>query len=447
MDIATEKLVRVGTDYKPHADLAMSWKASADGLSWDFAIRDGVKFNTGSTMTADDVVATIDRVIAPNSVSAGAGAFAGILKSVKVGAPGHVVFTLDKPFSDFPYLLAGSNTQILPADYKTGTWQAHPVGTGPFVITNFAAGQSITFKKNPTYWNKGAIHLAGVKVNEYKDQQARVLGFQSGQEDALIGETIPASFTSALDPSKYVVRTQPEAGFSAFVLRVDEKPFNDKKVRQALAWALDRKAIKNVVYGGNADLGNDTVYGPTDPVRPNVLKQRDASPDKVSSLLGSKKVAFTITTSSTDETQALQIQQQLKKYKNFSVKVNVLTADQYFAAGANSPWLSAQATITYWSSRPSPSQYNDFLYRTGAIWNASHYSNAKLDTLSSAYDSATTSTERQKLVNQIAKIEWDDAPVIITAFGHRREFLDKNVHLPRFAVDVDYTGAWMSPKS
>ncbi|MCS5717727.1 ABC transporter substrate-binding protein [Herbiconiux sp. CPCC 205763] len=443
VDTVAEKLVHVSGDYQAEPLLATSWQPSADGLSWTFTLRPGVTFNTGQPMTSADVVATFERLVAPDSASAGKGAFEGLLAGVSAPDDASVVFTLTKPFSDFPFLVSGSNTQILPADYEPGSWEKNPVGTGPFTVSSWNTGQSIVLTKNESYWNASEIHLAGLKMNIYRDQQARVLSFQSGAENALIGETIPFSLTSALDSNAYTVRTQAETGFSAFVLRTDQPPFDDVKVRQAVAAAIDRDAIINTVYGGGASLGNDTVYSPSDPVVPTGVEQREASADTVKSLLGDKKVSFTITTSSTDESQALLIQQQLKQYPNFDVEVKTMPADQYFAPGENSPWLTDPATITFWSSRPSPSQYINFLYRTGAVWNASHYSNPTLDTLADQYDAAVDPADRQAIVDQIGQIMNDDVPVIIAAFGNRREYLDPSVHMTTWAADVDYTGAWV----
>ena len=442
VDIVAEKLVRVDADFKPAPVLATGWSASGDGLSWRVPIRPGVTFNNGKPLVPEDVVATFNRITAPDSTSPAKGSFKGLLTSVRAEG-GDVVFTLAKPFSDFPFLLAGSNTQILPADYRVGTWTENHVGTGAFRVKDFQPGQGVLFEKNQNYWNKDEIYLDGIETKFYGDQQARVLALQSGEIDGLYGEPVPASLTSALDGSQYTVDSVPAAGFSAFVLRADQAPFDDVKVRQAIAWALDREAISKTVYGGQAALGNDTVYGPTYSVRPTDLEQRKPNAAKVRELLGDRKVSFTITTSSTEESHALLIQQQLKQFPNFDVQVDIQPGEKYYADGDTSPWLSAPATITYWASRPSPSQYNDFIYRTGATWNASRYSNPELDKLSDEYDRTTDAARRQEIVNRIGAIQWNDVPVIVSSYGNARRYLSKKVHLRQSAGVVDYTGAWL----
>lgn len=424
--------------------LATKWEPSSDGLTWTFTLRAGVTFQDGTPLTAKDVVATYERIIAPKSVSPGKSAFIGILKSVTAAGDDAVEFHLERPFSDFPALTAATNTYILPADYTLGSWEKNPVGTGPFKLQTYNRGQSVVFVANPTYWDKQDIHLAGLEIDLFKDEQARVLALQSGEIDSLLGEPVEASLTAALDPSQYNVLSVPNAGFTAFALRVDQAPFTDENVRQAIAWALDRDAIIKTVLGGDGSVGNDTIYAPVYPIKPQGLEQRKQDPAKVEELLGGKTVAFTITASPADETLATVIQQQLNAIGGFKVKIKILPPGEYYADGNDAPWLSAPATLTYWASRPSPSQYNNFLYFKGSDWNASHYSNPELEKLSAQYDATTDTAKQQELVNQIAKIEWDDVPVIVSAYGKSRIFSSKKVHdIPTVPGATRYQGIWV----
>lgn len=444
VDTVTETLVQISSKNTATPLLATKWEPSADGLTWKVTIRSRVKFNNGASLTPADVVATYNRLIAPNSTSAAKGSLT-VLKSVRPDADGKAVdFLLTKPFSDFPFLLSGSNTSILPANYQLGTWQRNYVGTGPFTVLQYQAGQGVTFTKNPNYWNASHIHLDGIKTTFFKDQQSEVLALQSGEIDGLYGESVPTNLTSALDASKYNFVSSPGSGFEAFALRVDQAPFNDVKVRQAIAWALNRKALITTIYDGLAKIGNDNVFGPTHPIQPQGLPQREANPGKVKQLLGDRKVSFTITASSPDQQQALTIQQELNKYPNFSVKVDVQSPSEYYAPGANSPWLTAPATLTGWASRPSPSQFFAYLYRAGAAWNASHYANSQADALSDQYDATTDPAKRQQIVNQLAKIEYEDVPVIITAFQYSRYVLSKRLHMQLLPNEISYTDAYLS---
>ncbi|MGC0363858.1 peptide/nickel transport system substrate-binding protein [Rhodococcus sp. 27YEA15] len=442
VDSVTEKLAIINDKFEASPVLATEWSATPDNLNWTFKIREGVKFNDGSTLVPADVVATYNRIIGPGSTSPAKGSFAGLLDTVQAQGES-VVFSLKKPFADFPVLVAGNNTQILPASYEVGSWKNSYIGTGPFTVKAFKPGQGVTLEKNPSYWNSDKIYLQTVEYKFFKDQQARVLALQSGEVDGLYGEPISSNLTSALDESKLNVTSDPTTGFSAFAFRVDTAPFDDVKVRQAVAWALDRDAISEKLYDGQSIEGNDTVYSSIYPVTPTGLEQRNANADKVKELLADRKIKFTITTSSTEEGHALLIQQQLRKFDNFDVDVQILSSAEYFADGDNAPWLSAPATISYWGSRPVPSQFNDNLYRTGALWNASHYSNPTLDALFDQYDATSGKDERAKIVDQIAEIQWTDVPVVISAFPNTRRYLSKKLHMPYTPGNIDYTNVWI----
>jgi peptide/nickel transport system substrate-binding protein len=439
VDAITEKLVRIDVNYQVQPLLATEWSVADDNLTWTFKIRQGVKFNNGAALTPADVVATFERLIAEDSVSPAKGSLAA-LHSVETNGEDAVDFQLSKPFSDFPYLVAGSNTQILPADYEIGTWSQSYVGTGPFLVEAFNPGQGLTLVRNPDYWNAEHIYIDGIDLKFFKDQQAQVLALQSGEIDGLFGEPVPAALTSALDRSQYQVATRQSTGIVTLAFRVDTPPLDNVKVRQAVAWALDRDAIIETAWGGEADPGNDTVYSPLFGTTPTGLEQRSQNLAKVKELVGDDVVEFTITTSPSQETLATLIQQQLNQTGSFDVKVEILADDVYFAQGADSPWLSAPVTVTGWAGRSTPSQFIDLIYRTGSGWNASKYSNPRLDQLSDQYDAATDPAERQEIVNELAKIQWTDVPVVIAGFRGYTTFINNKVHWPE---DGGYTDLWI----
>lgn len=120
--LVTEPLVSLDADGSLRPRLATEWSASEDGLTWTVGLRSGAEFNDGTPVTAADVVATFEAIVAEGSLSPGRAAFLGILESVTAVDAGTVVFSLQRPFSDFPLLLTGMNTGILPADYDQGSW-------------------------------------------------------------------------------------------------------------------------------------------------------------------------------------------------------------------------------------------------------------------------------------------------------------------------------------
>jgi peptide/nickel transport system substrate-binding protein len=418
--------------------LATSWKASSNGLTWTFDLRSGAKFSNDTPVTAADVVWTINQILSPKSESPAASSFTGVLKSVAAAPSGNaVVFTLDKPYSDFPYLLTGANTWILPANTNLNTWINNPVGAGQFVIEKYTQGQGVTFKKNPDYWDASAVKLPGIDAKFYTSDQSEILAFQSGELDELSG--IPVQQVGS---TTHRVDTAGWEKFDGLVFNVTKPPLNNVKVRQAIAWALNRQTIVSEAYEGDAVAANDVPFFPDAPVQPQGLTTRSANAATVKQLLSgvSKPISFTITTYTDEQTLAQAIQQQLDATGDFKVTLNVQSEGAYYASGANSPWLSAPVTITDWADR-LPGQLESLLYAKDAVWNASHYDSPQLDSLTSQYEETTDSATRQKLASQIAQIEWTDVPVVIAAFERTTLILAPKVQ-GDFVNGQDFNGGF-----
>jgi len=419
--LASAQLVNTNASGQLKPQLASSWTQAADKLSWTFTLRPGLKFSNGQPLTATDVVATFDSILSPTSQSPAASSFTGILKSV-TGSGTSVVFHLDVPYADFPYLLSGANTWILPAGFKDTNWINDPVGAGQFTLEKYTPGQGITYKKNPYYWDASAVKLAGVNVTFYSSDQSELLAFQSGQIDQI--DSDPAA-AAALGSSYRQLRSG-FVKFDGLTFNVDKAPFNDVAVRQAVAWALNRSAIVKTVYAGEATIGNDFATFPDYSVQPQGLTARSQNLSEVKKLLGSQVISFTITTYTDEQTYAQLIQQELDATGNFKVSLDVLPEAAYYANGSTSPWLAAPVTLTDWAER-LPAQLYSLIYVASSGWSASHYSNAQLGTLVNQFEATSSTAQRQTLANQIASIEWTDVPVIIAAFEESDVYLSNSV--------------------
>ena len=425
--LASANLIIESPSGKLEPQLATSWTQSPDKLSWTINLRPNAKFSNGKPVTAADVLYTFDQILGASSQSPAKSSFTGIVKSVAAGPGGtSVVFKLAQPYSDFPYLLTGANTWILPSGTKDANWINHPVGAGQFILEKYTPGQGVTYKKNPYYWDAAAVKVSGVNAKFYNDDQSELLAFQSGEIDQISSDP---SVKAALGTSF----RQQRAGYTKFdgiVFNVTKAPFNDVKVRQAVAWALNRQAIAQTVYSGNATVGNDVATFPNYGVQPQGLTARQANAGKVKQLLGNRVISFTITTyqgSQGEQTYAQLVQQELNATGSFKVKLNLLTEAAYYATTSSTPWLNAPVTITDWANR-LPSQLYSFIYAPGSSWNASHYASPQLAKLNQQYEATTDQAKRQALANQIAQIEWTDVPVIVAAFELNDVYLSNAVH-------------------
>jgi peptide/nickel transport system substrate-binding protein len=445
--LASAGLIIENTSGKLEPELATSWTPSASKLEWTVTLRQGAKFSNGKPVTAADVAWTFDQILSPNSQSPAASSFAGIVKSVKATGTDTVVFTLDEPYSDFPYLLTGANTNVLPAGDDYSNWINDPVGAGEFILEKYTPGEGVTYKKNPYYWDASAVKLSGIDMKFYSDAQDELLAFQAGEIDEISAGLSP-SIPETLG-TQYREVKMGYAKFDAIVFNVTKAPFNNVNVRQAIAWALNRKAIVSTVYGGDAVTADDYATFPDYAIQPAGVAQREQNDAKVKQLLAGKKVSFTITTYDGEETYAELIQQELQATGYFTVKLDIMTEAQYYG-GSNSttPWLNAEVTITDWADR-LPAQLESLIYATGSDWNASHYSNTTLDKLTTEYEGTSDAATKASLASQIAEIEWTDVPVIVAAFEVDYVYLSKAVQgsFPNgqeFSGDFDFRGVSVS---
>ena len=250
--------------------LALSWAPNQKGDVWTFKLRQGVKFNDGSPFEAADVVASIERVINPKSGSGALAALAGILSpgGTKALDTFTVQFNLDKPFADFPYLVSASsyNTAMLPRNYS-GDFQKKAIGTGPWMLKSFVTNQSANMVKNPNYWGKDAQgrqlpYLDALDFALVTDTSAANLQLQSGTVDVQ-PQTVFQGGASVLSDSALRVDVYPSTGIREVAFNVNKTPWQDYRVRQAVAYCLDRNAINQALYGGRSNLGYDTFWEPT----------------------------------------------------------------------------------------------------------------------------------------------------------------------------------------
>src|SRR3954451_22741029 len=285
--------------------LAESWTPNADASVWTFKIRQGVEFHDGTPMSADDVAATINRLADPKNASQALSAFSGVInkESAKATDATTVQFSLEAPNGNFPYLLSSDNynTIILPKNYDGG-YEKNMNGTGPFILEKYTQGQGATFKKNPNYWDpKRQPNPDRTEIRFYKNEQARVLALQSGEIDALCQFSVSGGRALLTDPNITTLVARASTHREVH-MRTDKEPFTDKRVRQAVALAVDRKGLVDGLFKGKAQLGNDSPFAPVFKYTDTSVPQRQQDIEKAKQLLAEagKSDGFSVTLNTWD---------------------------------------------------------------------------------------------------------------------------------------------------
>lgn len=242
-----------GTGVQP--GLATKWKESKDKLSWTFDLRENVKFHSGKTLNADDVVFSLNYARdASNDANLWAGEFT-LIKDVKKVDDSTVKIELSKPWGPLPSYMALFAASIYPKDFgghDAEYMATHADGTGPFKVDSWAKGQSLKLVRNDDYWEKGVPSLHSVTFNVVADDNTRRLQLQGGQAD-IDEEPAPLSM-STMDRSQDVSATAFESTkILYFNLNNKVKGLDDPKVRRAMSYAIDRKSVVDVVYAGYAE--------------------------------------------------------------------------------------------------------------------------------------------------------------------------------------------------
>jgi peptide/nickel transport system substrate-binding protein len=234
-------------------DLAKSWTVSDDYLTYTFTLHQGVRFHDGSELTAADVKASWDRIVAPPEgvVSVRRSNYL-MIKSIEAPDDSTVVFHLHHPSPSFLTSLAHPANFIYAKKYldmDANYYKSHSVGSGPFTLKNYVRGSIIELERHPGYWKKGLPYLDGIKYFIIKDTSARAKAIRSGRVDAEL-RYLPSAEAEAIKAQlgdKVVVAAPRSLNTHGVTINVDKKPFDDERVRKALTLAIDRYEMANLL--------------------------------------------------------------------------------------------------------------------------------------------------------------------------------------------------------
>jgi peptide/nickel transport system substrate-binding protein len=403
--------------------LATEWTPNEDGSVWTFKLREGAKWmKDGSPFTADDVLATMTRLVA-----AGNSGLKGVIdeKSAKAIDPQTVEFTLLSPNGNFPYLVSVFNPQsvITPKDYETGTTlDVQPNGTGPWKLESYNPSTGATFSRNPEWWG-GTTPLDSTEFVFFDAVGPQVTAYQGGQVDCIVQFDVLSGETLLTDANTNVIATR-AATHRQIWMRVDKGQFVKKEVRQALALSLDREALIQQLFKGRADLGNDHVIAPIYPYFDDSVPQRTRDVEKAKSLLAA---AGTPTIEATLHAgQLLEIPDLAALVKSqtaeagFNLTLAVENLDTFYGAQwcpaePKDPPCSgaAELGIVDYGHRATPDVYLNAALKTNGDWNSSQYSSSEFDAAFAEFQAAIGVDAQKAACKKIETILNEDVAVAL----------------------------------
>jgi peptide/nickel transport system substrate-binding protein len=236
-----EGLVRLDRMGKIQPLLAESWTAAPDGLTYTFRLRAGVKFHDGSAFDAAKVKFTFDRAMAADSTNSQKWIFAPIA-GIETPDARTVTIKLKEPTANFLYGLAWGDAVIFTPDSVANN-KTNPVGTGPYKFERWTRGDRVELAKFDGYWNPSAATLKRATFRFIADAQAQVNALRAGDVDALANMAAPEAVDPLKADRRFAVVNGATEGETILAINNQKAPFNDVRVRQALAHAIDRKTI------------------------------------------------------------------------------------------------------------------------------------------------------------------------------------------------------------
>ena len=278
-----EGLTKVAMDGSVLPLLAESWGHTPDGKTYSFRLRKGVVFSDGAPFDAAAVKFSFERAKAPGSTNKAKKAVFDNISSVQVMDPHTVILVLDNADAMLPFRL-GENTAVILHPNSAAGAATKPVGTGPFKLDNWVKGSAVTLVKSDNHRDAAKVKLNRVTFRFINDPAAQVAALLAGDIDGIPRFGALQAVKQFQADKRFTVEIGSTAGKGILALNNKRKPFDDVRVRRALAHAIDRKAfIDGAVEGFGKPIGSH--FAPTDLGYQDLAKLNAYDPDRARALL------------------------------------------------------------------------------------------------------------------------------------------------------------------
>jgi peptide/nickel transport system substrate-binding protein len=253
--MAYDTLTTYDLDLKPQPQLAESWEQTPDGKQFTIHLRKGVQFHSGRELTSEDVAASLARPL-DAKLQAAIASFTILPGFVPTGttfeAPDKYTVVVKSPVA-WPSIFDYFQVLYIVDKDQAAAPITQPNGTGPFKFVDWVQGQYLRFEKNPKYWISGQPYLDSVQVNIRSDIQTMTAELEAGASDIIVLPSWIDFVRLKSDPNYQAIVTPMPGYFYMFQPNVTFKPLDDKRVRQALNYAIDRKRIVDSVILGEGE--------------------------------------------------------------------------------------------------------------------------------------------------------------------------------------------------
>jgi peptide/nickel transport system substrate-binding protein len=412
-------LTRFNSKMEIEGDLAASWEIP-NNKTYVFHLRKGVKFHNGRTMTAEDVKYSIDRVRDAKNGSPVRDVYAAV-ERVDVVDPATVRLVLSKPDAVMLSMMTGRASFVVPKEEvdKHGSLQKVAIGTGPFKLAAYVPGDHAQYVRNETYFEPGLPYLDGFTLKVIKDESSRLAALRKGTVDMTWIKATEIEELARKEKGLVSLDT-PEARHLYVWLNTSAPPFNNVKLRQAVAASIDRKEIIDVVLMGRGKLTTGIppatvpyVLSPEEIAKLPFYKQDIALAKKLMAEAGQPDgFEFTLKTAthSPDYVPAAQVMQRQLAKAGIRMKIEQVEWGALLKLWRTGGDFHSIAFARIWY--PDPDGYIYDTLHSAASLNPGKYNNPQMDKLLDEQRSVVDINKRVAIWRELQRLMAQDVPVI-----------------------------------
>lgn len=428
LELVYDTLLELDPKQNVKPGLATKWEYSDDGKTLTLTLRDGVKFHDGDAFDSADVKASIERILDEETAAVVRTNLLSIA-DVQTPDPTTVVLSLSEADGTLPAALTATNTAIISdAAIKAGTVAKEPNGTGPFRFGKWSQGQSLALEANKDYWGEGPF-IDAVDIRVVPEESSILAGLRADEyQIGIVGD--PAIIQQVGDDLK--VERTPEMGYFPFFLNSERGPLKDRRVRQAIACAVDREEIiKAAVFGEGKPTGpfsspkiDAGVFDglPCDKTDPDLAKEllaeagyADGFSIETIAIQGENAAAVNVGQSLQAQLERVGVRMKLVPLETNVYVKRWLKADFDSALSANGASVDPQIT------------YAKYFTSAGNFQHVAKLSSERLDQLFAQGKAETDPQRRAEIYAEISRLLLQESPWVWLFTGFKYQVLQPEI--------------------
>lgn len=433
-------LTEITAQNKLGPDAAQSWEATPDAKQWRFTLYPGQTFHNGKSLTAKDVVASMNFHRAETGGSSGSGGKSMLADVEDITTDGDrvVVFTLSRGNADLPYILSDYHLPIMPADESGKVDWSSGIGAGPYKIENFQPGVIAELTRHDGYHRENQAFFDSLKLMGINDVTARQTALMTGSIDAI--NTVDLKTIKLLKGNpNLIIDEVPGGTHGGMPMNCTVAPFNDPDVRKAMKYAINREEVVSKILSGHGVVGNDQPISPVTPYYADNIPAKTYDPDKAKFHLkkaGHENLGVALSTSTAAFGEAIDmgvLYRENAAAAGIDLEVVREPADGYWS----NVWMKKPFVVVNTGQRPTPDMMFSLCYANDAAWNDTKWDNARFQELLVQAKGELDDAKRSAMYAEMQMLCSEDGGTVIPFFANKVGARSKKV-----AHADDISSAW-----